>query len=750
MNDPIRLEATPQTGQPLAASDELELRELAGKFWRQKWIVLATVTLGIVLTIKYLSGLIPLYTAEATIMLDKGGTTVVELGDGIVAGMSNDSVESDIQIITSRGLAEKIVGNLNLYGEIQPEQSPWYKQLFTNALSTLGVGMAEEPPKGDEPIEKIETPNNASLKNSRIERFLENLSVEQKGASRAIGVQFVNEDPFMAAMVANTLADFYIVDQLEAKFEAIQRANHWLSKRVDELQKKVESSEQAIEVFRKKSGLVSAKGTSLASDQLTGLNQELILARTDRIEAEARLRHTKELIQSEGGIEFASDVLQSQLIQTLREEEMLSDRRLSEIKRRYREYHPDRSNKYRNAEKDLRMAMKKEVKAIVKGFENEVSIAKAREQSLQESLNLLKDKVSEFNKSEVRLRALEREADANRSLLHTFMARFKQTSSQDDIEGLRPDARIISRAHSPQTPSSPNPTRIIAVGLVGSLLIAVLLVFLIEHLMDFGFRSGEQIEQIVGTPVLGLVPKLSRLKNRHESPESHIVDHPASAFGEAIRTVYAGIHFSRLDNPPKKVLITSSQPNEGKTVITACLAKMQARAGRKVVVVDTDFRRPGLSHSFGMPVKPGLIDLLAKRASLEEVCRYDEPSGVVVIPSGASGPHPPDILASDQLSRLLDTLAKTFDLVLLDSPPVMAVSDARILSQKVDTTVFVIQWAKTRRKVALLGLRQIEQSGARVAGTVLSMVNPKKHAQYSFGDSGYYSAEIKKYHAADT
>lgn len=213
-------------------------------------------------------------------------------------------------------------------------------------------------------------------------------------------------------MLPTHLANLYIVDQLEAKFEAIKHANQWLSTRVESLQQKVQSSEQAIEDFRNESGLFESNGATLDAEQLAGLNRELILARADRIEAEARLHHTQKLIRSEGGIEFASDVLQSQLIQRLREEEMLSDRELAEVKRRYLTYHPDRSNKYKLEEEAMREAMKKEVQAIVKGFQNDVAIAKARERSLQNSLSQLKGTVSQSNKSLVRLRALEREAGA--------------------------------------------------------------------------------------------------------------------------------------------------------------------------------------------------------------------------------------------------------------------------------------------------------------------------------------------------
>lgn len=326
------------------------------------------------------------------------------------------------------------------------------------------------------------------------------------------------------------------------------------------------------------------------------------------------------------------------------------------------------------------------------------------------------------------------------------MNRFKQTSSQEDIDSLKPNARIISRAYAPRAPSYPNKTKTLALMSIGSTCLGVLLSLISEQL-DRGFRASEQIERATGAPVLALIPKVGRSPWQKEEPYSRIDKHPASAFGESIRNLYTGIHFSRLDKPPKKVLVTSSQPAEGKTTITMCLAKMQARAGRHVVVVDADFRRPGIHKALGLPVQPGLVDLLAEKAALADVCKKDGLSGVTIIPSGGSAPNPPDILASVQLTTLLETLTQDFDLVLLDSPPVMAISDARILSQKVDTTVFVVCWGTTRRKVVALALNQLWMSGGQLAGIALSMVDPRKQSRYTFGDSGYYSKAIKKYYS---
>ncbi len=201
-----------------------------------------------------------------------------------------------------------------------------------------------------------------------------------------------------------------------------------------------------------------------------------------------------------------------------------------------------------------------------------------------------------------------------------------------------------------------------------------------------------------------------------------------------------------MDEPFKTILITSALPNEGKTTLAVSLARMQAIAGHKVVMIDADYRRPNIAKLIGIDSKPGLVELLAGTATLEEAISKDEVSGAHVIPTGAPAPNPPDLLASDHMRKLLGALSQTYDLVIIDSPPVMAVSDARVLSTEVDATIFAVRWADTRREVAALALKQLTQAGARVAGVVLTMVDPKKHAKYGYGDSGYYYGRIKKYY----
>ncbi len=726
--------------QSPAFLEEVDLRELFRKIWRRKGLIFGTVTFLTVLAVIVLFQITPLYTSKTFVLIEPRESKIVDL-EAVLSGLGGDTetIQSEIEVIRSRQLVGKMIERLKL-GRL-PE--------FNATLRPKGIiaeylipGEWLSAVLGDEVLSEEDLRARERVK--VVDTVVAQLGVSIKGRSRVIVIGFTSENPKLAAQAANSLADLYIVEQLEAKFEATQRATKWLSDRVSELRAKVKASERAVEAFRKKSGLLAGQSGTLTSQQVSELNTQLILARTAGAEADARLRQVRELVSSTGGGETTAEVLDSLLIQRLREQEAVVERKAAELSEEYGRRHPKIINVRAEAQ-DIRTRIRTEVKKIVKGLENEVGIARARETSLRNSLEKLKGRLARSNRAEVQLRSLEREATAGRALLETFLARFKETKAQEDINIQQADARVISLAETPVEPSFPKKRLIVALVFVGSTFLGVLLAFVVEQL-DKGFRSGEQIEKAIGVPVLGLVPLLRELSKTMTYPETYILDRPVSAFGESMRTLHTSLHVSDSDNPPKKILITSALPKEGKTSIALSLTRLLAVAGHKVIAVDTDFRRPSVSERIGLQAEPGVVDLLSGEMTFEDVVQEDEASGARVIAAGKFSQDPPDLLGSIRMRRLLDELAQKFDYVILDSPPVLAVSDSRILSREVDVTVFVVRWADTRREVVVEGLKQILSSGGKLAGILLAQVDAKKHSQYGYGDSGYYYGRIKKYY----
>lgn len=731
-------------------ASDIDLREIFRKIWRRKTILISITILGTVLAALVLVRMTPQYTGTALVMVDPRKDQVVNF-QAVLSGLPADqeTIDSEIQVLKSRGLAERVIRKLKLYNDpvFNPELSApdfwsrvthWLnpRNLIPGAvLDLLSLRTSTAGPTEEQVLEKVRV--------TIVDRLLGRLAVERVGRSRVITISVSHPDPARAAEIANTFADLYIVEQLEAKFDATRRATEWLQDRLSGLKAQVEKSEKAVEDFRKESGLVEGKGVTLVSQQAAEINSQLILARSARAEAGARLQQVQDLLKHSDKVDSVAEVLNSRLIQTLRSQEADLQRRAAELSQEYGPKHPKMINIHAEI-RDLEGKITAEVNKIIQNLRNEVAVSKAREDELARNLRQSEARVASMNERQVQLHALQREANANRALYETFLNRFKETSQQEDFQ--RPDARVISKADTPTTPSAPKKMLLLIAAFVLSGGAGLALVFLLESL-DKGFRSMEQIEAETGVPALGLVPALSGLGTIGKEPQDIVLERPNSAFSESVRALHAGILLSNVDSPPKTVMLTSSLPSEGKTSLSISLARLVARTGgKRVLIMDCDLRRPLVHRHLGLPAGPGLVQLMAEDAKLEDVLRRDEASGAYVLTSGGTPPNPTDLLASEHFSRLLKNLKSAFDLIVIDSSPVLAVSDSRVLSRFVDKTIFVVRWVETRREVARMGLKQVIESGCDLAGVVLSMVNVKKHSRYGYGDSGYYYGRYRKYY----
>jgi capsular exopolysaccharide synthesis family protein len=327
------------------------------------------------------------------------------------------------------------------------------------------------------------------------------------------------------------------------------------------------------------------------------------------------------------------------------------------------------------------------------------------------------------------------EARANKQLYETVLSRYKETKVFDkELE--RADARVISRAMVPGLPFYPQKTLIVVAAFLVSTVLGVALALILEYL-DQGFRSVSQLENITGVPVLGATPQLTR-RDRRKHPHAVALARPNSAFGEAVRTIRTGLMLADADNPPRTIMITSAVSGEGKSSLSLSLASLAARSGQRVIVVDADMRHPNLHEMLEQPNDTGLSDVLGGRAPLEDVIKTDDPTGIHYITAGNRAPHPADLIGSIHMRTLLRTLAGLYDLVVIDTPPLLAVSDALLLVRHVDHSVYVVRWEKTRRETAIAGLKQLIDAGAKHAALVLAQVDVGKQARYGYRDSGYY------------
>ena len=358
------------------------------------------------------------------------------------------------------------------------------------------------------------------------------------------------------------------------------------------------------------------------------------------------------------------------------------------------------------------------------GLQRELAAAQSRQKSLEANLATLRQQIDAGSQSEIGLRALQREADADRNLYDKLLARARETRVQSGLQ--QADASVISRAERQDDPSFPKPGIILPLFFVASCIVGLLLVLWLESI-DRGVTSPDHLEALLGVPALASIPLVRRGLLRKRALGMLDADNPKSSFAESIRNLHTGLILSGKDSAPKTVLVASSLPGEGKSSVVVALAAMMASCNKRVVVVDCDLRNPSVDRHFGVARAPGLMECLMGNATLEEALVKAPGSNAHVLTAGGEAMVAPDVFATAAMRNLLRALSSNFDLVLLDGGPVLGTADTRHLCRVADCTVFVVRWQDTRCAAAAIGLRQLLNAGANVAGAILTMVHPKQH-----------------------
>lgn len=733
-----------------------DLRRLFGAIRRRKVLIAGLMAISTGFATLYANQLQPLYSADALIVLEGARNNVINI-DRVAQGIQPDyfTMETEAAVIASRALAAKVVDRLNLY------ESPFYNPALMTvkpSLKDTAVGYikrlvgfdspapaettVEDPWEGLPPAEK-----RAAMREYLADSFLGGISVIPSQTSRLITINYVSTDPEMAARAANAAAETYLFDQIESKGDVTARASRWLNERVVELRDRVIESETKLEQFRAKAGLLDIGEGSTLKTQLLKLEAELSESRTRRSEADARYAQVQRLLkdkESGDSVESAAAVLDSPLIQRLREQETQIVRSLSVLSTQLRPGHP-RMVLAKNELSDLRKKIRVEVDKIVRNLQNELDIAKVRERNLRREAASLERQISEQGQASANMRALRAEVEANKQLYQTVLTRFKETKVVDD-EVQEADARIISPATVPGGPFYPQKKLIIVAALFISGVFGVAIAIGLE-LLDSGFRGLNHVESATGVPGLGVIPTLDK-EDRDMLPHEVAIRKPNTPYGESVRSIRTGLLLSNIDHAPKSVLVTSSVSAEGKTSTSLSIATLSARTGQRAIIVDCDMRHPSVHVALKVPNELGLSNYLTGQNGLDEVVDIDLATGVHYITAGGRNPHPMDLLNSEQMKSLIALLTQQYDIVVFDTPPLLAVSDTLVLARHVEKSIFVVRWEKTRRDTVSAALRQFIDAGADLAGLVMTQVDLKKQARYGQSDSGYqyyYDHHMKYY-----
>lgn len=698
-------------------------QETMARIWRHRLLV-GAVTLGIAgLSAIIVSALPSYYVAEARLLIGVPSPRVTSI-EQLLADVSPDAerVQNESFVLQSRDLAKDVIAKLHLNEdpEINADLAPkswWQKNIAApvkNFVSSL-IGSSPSRPARENPDRQTER---------MVDNLLSRVDVSTLGRSHVLSIRVSSRDPDHAALLANTLARSYLDLQRSEKVDTARQVEDFLQARIEDLRKQVQLSEQAVEDYRQKNGLYRTESQGIISQQLGELNSQLIQAETEKVEAEAKLREAESAKSAGMDRESVPSVLNSPLIQSLKERLSEADRHVAELAASYGDRHPAMIAARAEAA-DLRRKIRSEVAKTVDGLRNDARAAEARYAALTGSLDSVKREMGLSNDKSIHLEALERDAAVSRNLLEAAMRDSKQTGASQELQF--PDGRLISTAAPPAATSYPPKKLIVVLATFGGLLIGVILALSIDSI-DRTFRRPEDLEGATGLPLIACVPQLKR----GLPPLAQVLKNPVSLYNESLRKINVSLRMADWTNPPRTVIVASATPEEGKTVLAASLGRLLAGDGKRVLLIDCDWRCPNVHRLFRCSNDLGLAALLNdEHVVLNDVIHQDALSGLDVIPAGEWDQNAVHLFTSDRMHLILQSFARNYDLVLLDTPPVLVGAEVLSLSRMVDKVLFAVHWGSVHRESVIDAVKQILNSQGEIAGCVFTRVDAERYRQYA-------------------
>jgi polysaccharide biosynthesis transport protein len=715
---------------PQAPADaELDLHKLWLSVWLRKWLILGAMLVIALFAVWATSWMTPLYRAGATLLVEseRAKLLAIEQPDQGET-LNNDFLLTEIELLKSRRLAERVVRQLDLVNHPEFVVQPSAGQGEATWLQRLGQFFGVTQP--GEAVQSQGAESKAFDKAT--ETLMAATSVNPRGKSQVVAVEVLLADPYVAMSAANALVDGYIASKFEAGVANSATATSWMDSRLEELRQKLQASEDRLQAYRESEGLVDLQGIStIAATELTLTSDRLINARRQRAETESQYRQVEAMKNSRiDDLASVPAVLADPVIQQFKATKAQAAARVDEVSQRYGPGHPELIA----AKADLDAAttsLKTQVSQVVTGIQRNYQLAVANEQSQQALFDSNKYQIQDLSSKEFKVRELALEVEANRALYDTFLVRLKETAATADQNSV--NVHVVDRAMVPEEPVKPNKPLMVAVAALIALF-GVAGTGMVKDVMDDTFTTTEAIENTLNIPVLGIVPLIQKaqreqLAGMYAKDENHF-------FTETIRTIRTRLEMANADHHSQVIVTTSALPGEGKSVLSANLAHALAQMG-KVILIDADLRKPTLARNFGLPKESqGLTDILEDRASLESCVTAC--SGVDVICAGTAVRDPLRLLASSQFSMMIETLKTQYDRIIIDSPPTQGVSDVMVLAAQADTLIFIVRSGVTSRTEVERGVAQLQQNATPVDWVILNQVDIRKAERHGYRYSSYY------------
>ncbi|MBL8701927.1 MAG: polysaccharide biosynthesis tyrosine autokinase [Alphaproteobacteria bacterium] len=707
---------------------------VARVLWRGRWLIAGGAVLAGLAAAAALQLVTPRYAAQGMLVIESQRLNIPEL-QGAVADATLDSaiVRSEVQILRSRALVAAVAQSLAL--DRRPEFNPppdadgTTARLWRAALARLPTAWRERIETMEGGTEApSEPPSSQAVEAAVVARVQGDLAVSNDGRSHIVSVEFLGEDPELSAAIVNRLMERYIADKTATRSRTNQEASAALGNRLEELRGEVEELDRQVQEYRRRYELVETRLGTVGSQQIADLNTQLTLARAERAQVESRLQAASGVARGPRGAADIQEVLGSPLIVRLREREAEIAQREAEISTRFGPNHPQR----RQAQAELaeiRRSLGGEIDKVVGSIRAQFDAARNRERALDRQLAELRERATRATQAESELRQIEKEADARRLLYQSFQQRAELTATATPAQ-LQSNARIVSAAVAPLRPATPRRALVLPLAALGGAL-AGCGAALLRTRRDDGFTRLDAVAAATGLPGLAAIPRLPGRKLR-ASPARVVVEDPASPVAETLRGLRARLRLGARGGP-RVVLVASALDGEGKSSIAAALARIGALDGLRTLLIEGDLRRPSIAQLLGRGLQGGGLErALAAPDALAEATTFDLPTGLSVLAAAAAIDAPHRALAEPTLRELLAGARASFDLVVVDAPPVMLVSDAILIAEHCDAIVLVVESERTARSLVSEAVARLASAGRPIAGVVLS-----KSAKLQVG-GGYY------------
>jgi uncharacterized protein involved in exopolysaccharide biosynthesis/Mrp family chromosome partitioning ATPase len=697
---------------------------------RRKTLVALVVATILLVTFLAIARMTPIYSTTAVVMIEPLDAPLGTTAAPAVASPNEEGrIATKLELLASRALARRVAKSLNLdeTKEFAPETAA------PGLLSRVLSWFTPDRPSAAEGMLRLDREDRDMAERARMEKvtdqLVDHLQIERLAKSHLISITASSTDPFMAALIANRLADTHIKSQLTADRDANEQRAEQLRARVDELRNQLQNADREVASYRRAHGLFVAKPEEFTQAQITRLAGSLAEAQADAAASSTRARN----VQGSAG-DPASAIVSSPLLNDLRGQETTLRKRLSELTAFYGRGYPEvTSTTAQLSELQSRIAV--EVARAAGGLRNEASAGAARAGRLASDVGGLQAQSYRNGFDDVGLRDLERTAQTSNALYLSLLARLKEIDAKGNSE--HSDTSIVSRAPVPDDPSYPQPKRALGVALLGSIMLAVIAAFAAEAL-DTRLRTAGQVRRVLGLPTLAMIPQFSAAM-RDRTARDIVREQPRSFFVEALRNLVIELETRRTNAGSQVIVVTSPLPDEGKTTVAKGLAAAAAAIGRSTVVVDLDMRKRGRSHE-NFTTDNDVVAFLTDKAALDDVLSPpSDPASYAAISVTQFATDPGGLLESPRLRQLFAELRERFDLIVVNAPPILPVHDAKSLARLADGALLVLRWGRTTPEVARIA---VEMFGEGIIGAVVNRVDYRKHARRGYGDAIEHSARL--------